>query len=78
MIIWSLVQGEVMAEIRWFRVAIAALIGLVILAIATYWQAQKNPVNNVDVDLALQGCAVVYAPNGSYEVIPFGDPRCVK
>ncbi len=67
-----------MAEIRWGRIAIAALIGLAILAIATYWQAHQNPVNNVDVDLALQGCAVVYAPDGSYEVIKFGDPRCVK
>lgn len=67
-----------MTEIRWFKVAIAAVIGLAILAIATYWQAQQNPVNNVDVDLALQGCAVVYAPDGSYEVIPVGDPRCAK
>jgi len=67
-----------MAEIRWGRIAIAAFIGLAILAISTYWQAQNSPVNDVDIDLALQGCAVVYAPNGSYEVIPFGDPRCVK
>ncbi len=67
-----------MTEIRWVRVAIAALIGLVILAIATYWQAQQNPVNNVDVDLALQGCAVIYAPNETSEIIPFGDLRCPK
>jgi ABC-type Fe3+-siderophore transport system permease subunit len=67
-----------MAEIRWFRVAIAAAIGLAILAAVTYWQAQQNPLNDVDIDLAMKGCAVVYAPDGSYEVIPFGDPRCAN
>lgn len=65
-----------MIQIRWLRIAIAALIGLVILAIATYWQAQQNPVNDVDIDLALQGCSVIFAPDGSYEVVKFGDPRC--
>jgi hypothetical protein len=67
-----------MAEIRWFRIAIAALIGLAILAILSYWQAQNNPVNNVDVDLALQGCIVKFSPNGESEIIKFGDPRCPK
>lgn len=67
-----------MIQIRWLRIAIAAAIGLAILAAVSFWQAQNNPVNNVDVDLALQGCAVVYAPDGSYEVIPFDDARCPK
>lgn len=67
-----------MVEIRWVRIAIATMIGFAILMIGSYWQAQQNSLNNVDVDLALQGCAVVYAPNGSYEVIPFGDPRCAN
>ncbi len=39
-----------MAQIRWIRVAIAAVILVAILAAVTYWQAQNNPVNNVDVD----------------------------
>ncbi len=67
-----------MAEIRWFRVAIAALIGLLILAAVSFWQAKSDPVNNVDVDLALQGCIVQFAPNGDMKVIPFDDPRCPK
>jgi len=67
-----------MAEIRWLRIAIAALIMLAMLAAFTYWQAQNNPMNDVDIDLALQGCAVNFVPNGSYEVIKFGDPRCPK
>jgi len=67
-----------MAEIRWFRIAIAALIGLAILAIVTFWQVKNNAANNVDVDLALKGCSVIFAPDGSYEVIKFGDPRCPK
>jgi hypothetical protein len=67
-----------MEDVRWFRVAIAALIGLAILAAVTFWQAQQNPVNDVDVDLALQGCIVKFAPNGESEVIKFGDARCPK
>ena len=67
-----------MAEIRWIRVAIAALIGLAILAAVTFWQAQNNPVNNVDVDLVVPGCVVTFAPDGSSEIIPFGDARCPK
>lgn len=67
-----------MIQIRWIRIAIAAAIGLAILAAVSFWQVQQNPVNDIDVDLALQGCAVNFAPDGSYEVIKFGDPRCVK
>lgn len=66
-----------MAEIRWLRIAIAALLGLAILAAVSFWQAKNNPVNNTDIDLAL-GCAVIYSPNGSSEVIRFGDERCAK
>lgn len=67
-----------MAEIRWGRIAIAALTGLAILAALSFWQALQNPVNDVDVDLALKGCSVIFAPDGSYEVIKFGDARCPK
>jgi hypothetical protein len=67
-----------MAEIRWFRIAIAALIGLLILAAVSFWQAKSDPVNNVDVDLALQGCIVKFSPNGESEIIKFGDARCPK
>jgi hypothetical protein len=63
-----------MTEIRWFRIAIAAAIGLAILAAVTFWQAQHNPVNNVD--LVVPGCVVNFAPDGSSEIIPFGDSRC--
>ncbi len=67
-----------MAEIRWVRIAIAALIGLAILAAVTYWQAQQNPVNQVDIYLSVPGCIVKFAPDGSSEIVPFGDPRCPK
>lgn len=67
-----------MSEIRWVRIAIAALLGLTILAIGSYWQAQNNPVNNIDVDLALQGCIVKFLPDGTSEIIKFGDARCPK
>ena len=53
-----------MAEIRWVRIAIAALIGLAILAAVTYWQAQQNPINDVSIDLSVPGCIVKFAPDG--------------
>jgi hypothetical protein len=67
-----------MTQIRWIRVAIAALIIVAILAVATYLQAKNNPVNDTDIDLIVPGCIVKFAPAGSREVIPFGDPRCPK
>ena len=67
-----------MAEIRWTRVIIAFLIGSVILAALTFWQAKNDPLNNVDIDLFLEGCSYIFKPDGSYEVIKFGDPRCPK
>ena len=67
-----------MAEIRWVRIAIAALIGLAILAAVIYWQSQQNPINQVDIDLSVPGCIVKFAPDGSSEIVPFGDPRCPK
>ncbi len=65
-----------MAQIRWIRVAIAAAILLAVLAAVTYWQAQNNPINATDIDLIVPGCIVKFAPDGSSEVIPFGDSRC--
>jgi hypothetical protein len=67
-----------MAEIRWLRIAIAALLGLAILAAVTYWQAQNNPINATDIDLLVPGCVVTFSPNGESEIIKFGDPRCPK
>jgi len=43
-----------------------------------YWKAQNDPLNKIDIDLALQGCVVNFSPDGSSEVIPFGDKRCPK
>ena len=67
-----------MAEIRWTRVAIAAAILLAVIAAIVYWQVQNNPVNATDIDLSVLGCIVNFAPDGSSEVIPFGDVRCPK
>ena len=60
------------------EIAIAAVVLLVLLAAVTFWQAQNNPVNNVDIDLMMQGCIVKFAPDGSSEVVKFGDARCQK
>ena len=67
-----------MAQIRWIRVAIATVIIVAILAVATYLQAKNNPVSDTDIDLSVPGCIVKFAPDGSSEVIPFGDTRCPK
>ena len=65
-------------NINWLKVLAAVVIGLAAIAALTYWQAQQNPLNDVDVDLGLQGCIVQFAPNGDMTVIPFNDPRCPK
>ncbi len=78
MIIWSLVRVKNMAEIRWFRIAIATVIMLTILAAVIYWQAQQNPINDTAIDLSVPGCIVNFAPDGSSVVIKFGDLRCPK
>jgi hypothetical protein len=65
-------------QINWLKVLIATAIGLAMIAAFTFWQAQNDPLNSVDVDLALQGCIVKFAPNGEMTVIPFGDARCPK
>ena len=67
-----------MAEIRWLRVAIAAVIMLAIIAVVTFWQVRNNPMNATDIDLSVPGCIVRFSPDGSSEVIPFGDMRCPK
>jgi hypothetical protein len=67
-----------MGQIRWFRVTIVVLISLCLIGLVTFWEAKNNPLNNVDVDLALKGCAVNFSPDGSYEIIPFNDQKCPK
>lgn len=67
-----------MAQIRWIRVAIATVIMFAIFAAVTYFQAKNNPINNTDIDLVVPGCIVKFAPDGSSEIIPFGDTRCPK
>ena len=67
-----------MAEIRWVRVIIAFLICAAILLGFKYWEAQNDPLSKIDIDLALQGCAVNFSPDGSSEIIKFGDARCPK
>ncbi len=71
-------DGFFMADVRWIRVAIAALLGLAILAAASFWQAQQNPINDTDIDLIVPGCIVKFSPNGESEIIKFGDARCPK
>ncbi len=65
-------------KLRWIRVAIATVILVAIFAAVTYWQAQNNSVNATDIDLMMQGCSVIFAPDGSSEIIKFGDVRCTK
>jgi hypothetical protein len=63
-------------QFNWLKVLIVSAIGLAMIAAFTFWQAQNAPLNSVDIDLALQGCTVQFAPNGEMTVIPFGDTRC--
>jgi len=68
-----------MTQIRWIRISIAAAIGLAILAIASYWYAQQNSlndVNDVNIDLRVPSCIVKFAPDDSSETIPFGNASC--
>lgn len=51
---------------------------LAVLAAVTYWQAQQNPINDTAIDLSVPGCIANFAPDGSSEVIKFGDSRCPK
>ena len=62
-----------MAEIRWVRVAIAAVILLIAIATGIYFYIQFQPT-----PIIFEGCAVNFSPDGTSEVIKFGDARCPK
>ena len=69
-----------MTQIRWKRVAIATVVLFAIFAAVSFWQVQNDPVNDtdIDIDLIVPGCIVKFAPDGSSQVVPFGDARCPK
>jgi len=60
-------------QTNWLKIFLAVAIGLAILAAVSYWQAQQNLD---EIMIAPQGCIVRFAPDGSSEIIPFGDKRC--
>ena len=63
-----------MNTIRWVRVILSTVFILLGLAFGSYFYIQKyHPT-----PIAFEGCAVNFAPDGSSEVIRFGDARCPK
>ena len=65
-------------QFNWAKVLTATAIGFVMIIAFRFWQAKNDPLNSIDMDLALQDCIVKFSPNGEMDVIPFGDPRCPK
>ena len=66
--------NQFMQTIRWIRVILSAVFILLGLAFGTYFYIKEHSPAIASFD----GCAVVFAPDGSSENIPFGDPRCPK
>jgi hypothetical protein len=62
-----------MNTIRWFRVILSVVFILLGLAFGSYFYIKEHPT-----PIAFDGCAVNFSPDGSSEVILFGDPRCPK
>jgi len=60
-------------QTNWLKVIITALLGLAILAAVTFWQSQQNLD---EVAIAPLGCIVRFSPDGTSEIIKFGDSRC--
>jgi len=58
---------------QWIRVILSTLFGLALIAAVTYWQIQDK---QIDVEEIAPGCIVRFSPDGSSEIIPFGDKRC--
>ena len=65
-------------QFNWVKVLIATAIGFAMIIAFKFWQAKNDPLNSIDMNLALQGCIVKFAPSGEMTVIPFGDARCPK
>ena len=63
-----------MDTIRWFRVILSTVFILLGLAFGSYFYIQKYHPTQI----TFEGCAVNFAPDGSSEIIKFGDPRCPK
>jgi hypothetical protein len=60
----------------WQLIVIGVVFGLLLSMAIGYFAAKNDPLNNVDIDLFLEGCSVIFKPDGSYDVVKFGDPRC--
>ena len=60
--------------VRWLRVILSALFGLMAIAAVSYWQIRD--AKQIDVEEIAPGCIVRFAPDGISEVIPFGDSQC--
>ena len=54
------------------------LAGFYMYPVATpYFTAKSDPLNNAtNIDLFVPGCIVRFMPDGSREIIKFGDSRC--
>jgi len=61
----------------WQVIAISVVFFFVVSFAIAYFTAKNDPLNNAtDIDLFLEGCSFIFKPDGSYEVIKFGDARC--
>jgi hypothetical protein len=58
---------------NWLKIFIAIAIGLALIAAVSFWQFQQNLD---EVAIAPLGCIVRFSPDGTSEIIPFGDVRC--
>ncbi|MBD2319953.1 hypothetical protein [Phormidium tenue] len=62
----------------WQVIAIGIVFFFAVSFAIAYFTAKNDPLNNVDIDLFLEGCSYIFKPDGSYDVVKFGDPRCPK
>ena len=60
--------------VRWIRVILSALFVVMAIAAVSYWHIQD--AKQIDVGMIASGCIVRFAPDGTSEIIPFGDPKC--
>ena len=62
--------------IRWIRVILSTLFVVIAIAAVSYWQTRDT--KQIDVEESAPGCIVRFVPDGTSEVILFGNSRCPK
>ena len=62
---------ETFKTIRWLRVIFSVAIGLIAIAFLSFQYVKDAQKIGLDI-----GCIVRFSPDGTSEIIPFGDVRC--